>query len=144
MLVALRDRIIGDGGAYNVMPWTALVEPMGAAGTITSVYDIPNLRLASVQIDIYSTYRDEQGAAQRCIISTTCDRATATDIDWDAQDPEDIVRAFGDRLVRRHESLEGIWKQIADKRQGTQAFSFAEQRFIGIDHRRAERSRLER
>jgi carbon-monoxide dehydrogenase large subunit len=42
-LVALRDRIIGDGGAYNTMPWTALVEPMGAAGQITSVYDIENV-----------------------------------------------------------------------------------------------------
>lgn len=62
-------------------------------------YDIPNLRLPTAQIDIYSTYRDDQGAAQRCIISTVCERAVAQEIDWDEDDPEDIVRAFGGRFL---------------------------------------------
>jgi hypothetical protein len=61
------------------------------------LYDVPNVRLPSVQIDIYSTFRDENGASQRCIMSTVCDRAIATDIDWDETAPEDIVRAFGGR-----------------------------------------------
>jgi hypothetical protein len=62
------------------------------------LYDIPNVRLPTIQIDIYSTYRDERGAAQRCIMSTVCERAVAQDLDWDA-DPEDIVRAFGGRFL---------------------------------------------
>jgi hypothetical protein len=63
------------------------------------LYDVPNVRLPTVQVDIYSTYRDEQGASQRCIMSTTCDRAIAQEIDWDEGDPEDIVRAFGGRFL---------------------------------------------
>ena len=38
------------------------------------LYDIPNVRLASAQIDIYSTFRTNEGASQRCILSTTCER----------------------------------------------------------------------
>ena len=43
-IVGLRQHVIGDGGAYNCFPWTALVEPMCATGTVTSVYDIPNIK----------------------------------------------------------------------------------------------------
>jgi carbon-monoxide dehydrogenase large subunit len=43
-IVGLRQHVIGDGGAYNCFPWTALIEPMCATGTVTSVYDIPNLQ----------------------------------------------------------------------------------------------------
>ena len=63
------------------------------------LYDIPNVRLPSIQIDIYSTFRDDQGAAQRCIISTVCDRVIATDIDWDDTPAEEIVRTFGGRFL---------------------------------------------
>jgi hypothetical protein len=63
------------------------------------MYDVPNVRLPTAQVDIYSTYRDESGAFQRCIMSTVCERAVAQDVDWDAADPEDIVRAFGGRFL---------------------------------------------
>jgi carbon-monoxide dehydrogenase large subunit len=43
-IVGLRQHVVGDGGAYNCFPWTALVEPMAAAGTVTSVYDIENIK----------------------------------------------------------------------------------------------------
>jgi carbon-monoxide dehydrogenase large subunit len=43
-IVGLRQHVIGDGGAYNCFPWTALVEPMAAAGTVTSVYHIENIK----------------------------------------------------------------------------------------------------
>jgi hypothetical protein len=64
-----------------------------------ALYEIPNVRLPTIQIDIYSTYRDEQGASQRCIISTVCERALAQDIDWDEDAAEDIVRTFGGRFL---------------------------------------------
>ena len=63
------------------------------------LYDIPNVRLAGAQIDIYSTFRDETGATQHCILSTNCTREIAIDFDWDTMDAEDIVHAFGGRFA---------------------------------------------
>jgi len=62
------------------------------------MYDIPNVKLPYAQVDIYSTFRDESGAAQRCIMSTLCERETADAIDWDEMSGEEIVRAFGGRF----------------------------------------------
>jgi hypothetical protein len=55
--------------------------------------------LPYVQIDIYSTFRDEHGSSQRCILSTLADRELAADIDWDGMDAEEVVRAFGGRYA---------------------------------------------
>ncbi len=62
-------------------------------------YDIPNVRLPRVRIDIYSTFRDGSGATQRCILTTECDRAIASELDWDETDAEEIVGAFGGRFA---------------------------------------------
>jgi hypothetical protein len=80
---------------------TALQQGLGVTAKLADLllYDVPNVRLPSIQIDIYSTFRDDQGAAQRCIISTVCDRAIATDLDWDETPAEEIVRAFGGRYL---------------------------------------------
>jgi hypothetical protein len=61
------------------------------------MYDIPNVKLPYVQVDIYSTFRDESGAGQRCIMSTLCERDTADHIDWDEMSGQEVVRAFGGR-----------------------------------------------
>ena len=63
------------------------------------LYDIPNARLANVQIDIYSTYRDDTGSSQRCILSTMCQREVADALAWDEMDAEEVVRAFGGRFL---------------------------------------------
>jgi len=62
------------------------------------MYDIPNVKLPYAQVDIYSTYRDETGSSQRCILSTLCKREVADALDWDDMDGEEIVRAFGGRF----------------------------------------------
>src|SRR3990170_2439897 len=63
------------------------------------LYDVPNLRLARAQIDVYTTFRDESGVArQACILSTIIDRARAQDMDWDALSDEEFVRHFGGRF----------------------------------------------
>ncbi len=62
------------------------------------MYDIPNVKLPYAQIDIYSTYRDEAGSAQRCILSTLCQRQVADGLDWDDMEGEEIVRAFGGKF----------------------------------------------
>lgn len=61
------------------------------------MYDIPNVKLPYAQVDIYSTFRDEGGAGQRCIMSTLCERDTADAVDWDEMSGEEIVRAFRGR-----------------------------------------------
>jgi hypothetical protein len=64
-----------------------------------ALYDIPNVRLADCQIDIYATYRDEAGTSQRCILSTLCRRDVGDALDWDDMTGEEVVRAFGGRYV---------------------------------------------
>jgi hypothetical protein len=78
---------------------SALREGMAVTAKLADMimYEIPNVKLPQAQIDIYSTYRDEHGATQRCILTTTATRDVARDLDWDGLDPEDIVRAFGGR-----------------------------------------------
>ena len=49
-ILALRDDIIGDGGAYNSFPWTSLAEVMVGESSITSVYRIPALRTSFVAL----------------------------------------------------------------------------------------------
>ena len=61
------------------------------------MYDIPNVKLGYVQIDVYSTFRDDAGSAQRCILSTVAEREVADVLDWDEHDAEEVVRAFGGR-----------------------------------------------
>lgn len=61
------------------------------------LYDIPNVRLPYVQVDIYSTYRDDAGASQRCILSTYADRETADILPWDELDAGQIIRTLNGR-----------------------------------------------
>ena len=76
---------------------SALGEGMKVTARLADMffYDIPNVRLPSVRIDIYSTFRDEQGASQRCILTTNCERTVASTVDWDETPAEEIVEAFG-------------------------------------------------
>jgi hypothetical protein len=64
-----------------------------------SLYDIPNVKLPYVQIDIYSTFRDDRGSSQQCILSTLAERSIASDIDWDGMEADEIVHAFGGRYA---------------------------------------------
>lgn len=64
-----------------------------------ALYDIPNVMVPFVQIDIYSTFRDERGSSQRCIMSTLAERAVASEIDWEEAEAEAVVHAFGGRYA---------------------------------------------
>ena len=60
-----------------------------------TLYDIPDLSLAYVQIDVYSTFRDEQERPeQHCIVSTIIERAKAGDFDWDEATSQELVETF--------------------------------------------------
>jgi hypothetical protein len=62
------------------------------------MFDVPNLRLSLVRVDVYSTFRMETGVPeQRCILSVTADRAEADDMEWEALRPAEIVGRFEHR-----------------------------------------------
>ncbi len=81
---------------------TALEQAMAVTAALAErlLYDIPDVRLDRVQVDIYTTFRPEQGPGeQRCILSTVADREAAGGVDWDEDPPEAIVRRFGGRYA---------------------------------------------
>ena len=49
-ILALRDSIVGDAGAYNSFPWTSLSEVMVGESSITSVYRIPAVQTDFVAV----------------------------------------------------------------------------------------------
>lgn len=84
---------------------TALSEGMKLTAKLADMflYDIPNLRLDRVQIDVYTTFRNRHGAAtQDCILSTLARRSDAQRVDWEASSPEEIVATLGGRFRRDH------------------------------------------
>ena len=57
-------------------------------------YDVPNFRPAHVRVDVYTTFRSEDGAAQaRPILCIEADRADALSIDW-SQPPRSLAAEF--------------------------------------------------
>jgi hypothetical protein len=65
------------------------------------LYDVPNLRLGYVRVDVYSTFFGANGAPeQRPIVSVTADRATADDMTWEALTPEEILGRFNATFIR--------------------------------------------
>ena len=79
---------------------TSLAEGMRLAAKLADMvlYDIPNVKLADVRIDIYSTYRDAASSSQQCILTVSCSREVADVLDWDDMEAEEIMRAFGARF----------------------------------------------
>jgi len=59
------------------------------------LYDVPNLRLGSVRVDIYSTFTESDGQpVQKPILTTIAERGIAEDLVWDALTPAEIVGRF--------------------------------------------------
>ena len=59
------------------------------------LYDIPNLSLGSVRVDVYSTFTADDGAAQQQpILTTTADRSSADTLDWEELAPAEILARF--------------------------------------------------
>jgi hypothetical protein len=56
------------------------------------LYDIPNVKLDRVQIDVYTSFRDASGVAEsRCILSTSVERHLVEHIDWEEMSPADFI-----------------------------------------------------
>ncbi|HET7739005.1 MAG TPA: hypothetical protein VFK32_10565 [Tepidiformaceae bacterium] len=82
---------------------TALDEAIALAARLVDMmlYDVPNLRLGLVRVDVYSTFTEGAGVpVQRPILTTTADRATADDMTWEALTPEEILGRFETTFAR--------------------------------------------
>ena len=76
---------------------SALDEAFALAARLVEMmlYDVPNLSLGSVRVDVYATFTADGGAAmQKPILTTTAARAAADGIDWDDLAPAEILARF--------------------------------------------------
>lgn len=91
-----------EGGA-RVQVTSALDEAMALAARLVDMmlYDVPNLRLGTVRVDVYSTFTESDGSpVQRPILTTTADRAVADTLTWEALTPEELLSRFETRYHR--------------------------------------------
>ena len=74
---------------------TALDIALATAVRITEMvlYDVSDYVPQIVRTDVYTTFRDVDGASPQPILSLSADRADAIGIDWDAE-PREIALAF--------------------------------------------------
>src|SRR3990172_12290849 len=84
--------------------WLEVSSPLQEGFAVTArladmlLYDLPNLRLDSVRIDVHTMFRDADGTAERaCILTTNVRRELAREVDWEEWTPAEIVDAFGGR-----------------------------------------------
>jgi hypothetical protein len=60
------------------------------------LYEVPNLKLERVQVDVYTSYRDAEGHSEpRCILSTKVERGEIEDLDWENTTPEEFIALTG-------------------------------------------------
>ncbi len=95
--------ICSAAGEYRVVEGrrqevsTPLDEGMKLAAALIErvFYDVPNVRLSLVRVDVYTTFRSDDGALeQQCILSTVAERADADRLPWDDLRPNEIINRF--------------------------------------------------
>jgi hypothetical protein len=60
---------------------------------------VPNVRLDHVQIDVYTSFRDQSGAAEtNCILSTLVRRSEVEGVDWEQITAPEFVQLTGGRF----------------------------------------------
>jgi hypothetical protein len=73
------------------------------------LYDVPNVKLDHVQIDVYTSFRDENGHAEpRCILSSPIERSAVEHIDWEETEPADFVSLTEARFAGNGDHLQPI------------------------------------
>jgi hypothetical protein len=73
------------------------------------LYDVPNVKLDRVQIDVYTSFRDENGHAEpRCILSTAVSRKTVEHIDWDETEPVDFIALTEGRFAGNGDGVHAV------------------------------------
>jgi hypothetical protein len=90
-------------GGKRVQIASALDEAIALATKLCDMvlYDVPNLRLGYVRVDVYSTFAGPDGApTQKLILTTTADRGVADELTWDALTPAELLGRFDTRYDR--------------------------------------------
>jgi len=65
-----------------------------------ALYDVPNLKLDRVQIDVYTSFRGESGRADAlCVLSTRVERRQVEHIDWEETAAPDFVELTAGRFA---------------------------------------------
>ena len=85
-------------------------------------YDVPNVKLDQVQVDVYTSFRDESGRPESlCILSTLVERRRVETLDWEDTSAPDFVAltegrfaAVEDGALRSVEPL--AWQDEAKRR----------------------------
>jgi len=93
-------------GDYKLMNgrWVETANPLQEGMAITArgldmlLYELPHFKADRVQMDVYTTFREENAVTQRvCILSTLASREGAREVDWEEWTPMQIVDALGGR-----------------------------------------------
>jgi hypothetical protein len=92
-------------GLYRLVDgrWEEVSSPLQEAMAVTAkaaemtLYELPNLRLDRVQIDVYATYREATSSRRECILTCTARREDAREVDWEGWTAEEIVQRLGAR-----------------------------------------------
>ncbi len=90
----------------RVQTTSALDAAIAAAAKLVDMmmYDVPNLRLGRVRVDVYSTFSSPDGApVQQPILTTTADRSVAEELAWEAMTPAEVLGRF-ETTYQRSES----------------------------------------
>jgi hypothetical protein len=90
-------------GGRRVQVSSALEEAMALAARLVDMllYDVPNLRLSEVRVDVYSTFTgSDDTPVQKPILTTTALRADADEVAWEAMSPAEVLGRFDTRYER--------------------------------------------
>ena len=84
-------------GGKRIQESTDIQAAMAVAARLLDMllYDVPNLRLSNVRVDVYGTFTALSGVPeQRPILTTTADRGTADSLEWEALSPDELLERF--------------------------------------------------
>lgn len=90
-------------GGMRVQVSTALEEAEALASRLIDMmlYDVPNLRLRRVRVDVYATFAPDPARPEQLpILTTTADRAVADALNWEALTPAEVLGRFETRFDR--------------------------------------------
>ncbi|MGI8549195.1 MAG: hypothetical protein ACR2PL_00135, partial [Dehalococcoidia bacterium] len=112
------------------------------------LYDIPEVKLARVRLDVYSTFTVDGLPEQRCILSTVAARQVANELPWEDMSPREIIDRFQSRYATDARGavipIEPDPPLPDELAPADSPVSGAERRSSGKDSRPAGRRRAER
>ncbi len=84
--------------------WIEMRNPLQEGIAITAraaemlMYEVIHYRAETIQIDVYTDYRDDAGVTNRqCVLSTLATRDQVREVNWEEWTPEQIVDSFETR-----------------------------------------------